>query len=197
MMNPLPTVGFVGTGIMGASMAGHLLAAGYPLHVFNRTRRKAEPLLAAGAVWCESPEEVAASAEIVVSIVGMPADVEEIYFGRNGKGGMLAAARPGSLLIDMTTSSPSLAERIAEAAAARGVAAVDAPVSGGDVGARKATLVIMAGGDEAACERALPLVLASDASLPTRLPWPWAWSPGARPWRMPKPVGSIRRSCRR
>jgi 3-hydroxyisobutyrate dehydrogenase len=157
MTHLLPTVGFVGTGIMGASMAGHLLAAGHPLHVFNRTRSKAEPLLAAGAVWCESPEEVAASAEIVITIVGMPTDVEEVYFGHDGNGGILAAATSGSLLIDMTTSSPSLAERIAAAAFDRSLAAVDAPVSGGDVGARNGTLVIMAGGEEAAYERALPL----------------------------------------
>ena len=157
MTDPLPTIGFVGTGIMGASMAGHLLAAGYPLHVFNRTRSKAEPLLTAGAVWCDSAEEVAASAEIVITIVGMPADVEEVYFGRDGQGGVIAAARPGTLLIDMTTSSPGLAERIATAAAERGLLAVDAPVSGGDVGARNATLVIMAGGEEAAFKRALPL----------------------------------------
>lgn len=168
MTDTLPTVGFVGTGIMGASMAGHLLAAGYPLHVFNRTRSKAEALLAAGAVWGDSPEAVAAAAEIVITIVGMPTDVEEVYFGRDGEGGLIAAARPGSLLIDMTTSSPSLAERIAEAAAARGLQAVDAPVSGGDVGARNAALVIMAGGDETACERALPLLQAMGKSI-TRL----------------------------
>lgn len=157
MTHPLPTVGFVGTGIMGASMAGHLLAAGYPLHIFNRTRSKAEPLLEAGATWCGSPEEVAAAADIVITIVGMPADVEEVFFGRDDQGGVVAAARPGSLLIDMTTSSPALAERIAEAAAERGLQAVDAPVSGGDVGARNGTLVIMAGGDEEAYQRALPL----------------------------------------
>jgi len=139
-------------------MAGHLLAAGYPLHVFTRPRSKAEGLLAAGAVWCDSPEAVAAAAEIVITIVGMPTDVEEVYFGRDGEGGLIAAAQPGGLLIDMTTSSPSLAERIAEAATARGLQAVDAPVSGGDVGARNAALVIMAGGEEAAYERALPLL---------------------------------------
>lgn len=168
MTDTLPTVGFVGTGIMGASMAGHLLAAGAPLHVFNRTRSKAEALLAAGAVWCDSPEAVAAAAEIVITIVGMPTDVEEVYFGRDGDGGLIAAAQPGSLLIDMTTSSPSLAERIAEAATSRGLQAVDAPVSGGDVGARNAALVIMAGGDEAAYERALPLLERMGKSI-TRL----------------------------
>ncbi len=168
MTQPLPTVGFVGTGIMGASMAGHLVSAGYPLHVFNRTRSKTEPLLAAGAVWCDSADDVAASADIVITIVGMPVDVEQVYFGADGRGGLVAAAKPGSLLIDMTTSSPTLAERIAEAATARGLASVDAPVSGGDVGARNGTLVIMAGGDEAAYARALPLFETMGKSI-TRL----------------------------
>jgi 3-hydroxyisobutyrate dehydrogenase len=162
-MSPALTcpIGFVGTGIMGASMAGHLLAAGHPLHVFNRTRGKAEPLLARGATWHESPASVAAAAEIVFTMLGEPADVEEVYFGGTGKvptgGGLVDKARAGGLLIDMTTSSPMLAERIAAAAAARGVAALDAPVSGGDVGARNATLVIMAGGEPAAFARARPL----------------------------------------
>ncbi len=157
----LPAVGFIGTGIMGGSMAGHLLAAGHPLHVFNRTRTKADPLLARGAAWHDSPAAVAAAAEIVITMLGFPADVEEIYLGGSDRvpagQGLVAAARPGSLLVDMTTSSPALAARIAAAAAARSVAAVDAPVSGGDVGARNATLVIMAGGEAAAFDRARPL----------------------------------------
>ncbi len=157
-----PPVGFIGTGIMGAAMAGHLLAAGHPLHVFNRTRGKAEPLLARGAVWQDSPAKVAAAAEIVITMLGLPADVEEVYFGGTGRvpagGGLVAAARPGRLLVDMTTSSPVLAERIAMTAADRGVAAVDAPVSGGDVGARNATLVIMAGGEPDAFARAKPML---------------------------------------
>jgi 3-hydroxyisobutyrate dehydrogenase len=157
MTTSLPSVGFVGTGIMGASMAGHLRAAGYPLHVFNRSRSKAEPLLAAGAVWHASAASVAAASEIVITMLGMPTDVEEVYFGRDGAHGILAAAKPGSLLIDMTTSSPAIAERIAEAAGSRSMAALDAPVSGGDVGARNATLVIMVGGDAAAFEQARPL----------------------------------------
>jgi 3-hydroxyisobutyrate dehydrogenase len=156
-----PPVGFIGTGIMGAAMAGHLLAAGHPLHVFNRTRSKAEPLLARGATWHDSPAEVAAAAEIVITMLGLPGDVEEVYLGGTERvpagEGLVAAARPGSLLIDMTTSSPSLAARIAAAAAARGIAAVDAPVSGGDVGAKHATLVIMAGGEPDAFARAKPL----------------------------------------
>lgn len=152
----LPAVGFIGTGIMGASMAGHLLDAGHALHVFNRTRSKAEFLLARGAIWHDNPQSVATVSEVVITMLGMPEDVEEVYFG-GGDGGLLASARPGSLLIDMTTSSPRLAERIAAAAATRGLEALDAPVSGGDVGARTGSLVIMVGGNDAAFRRAGPM----------------------------------------
>ncbi|MGB8851942.1 MAG: NAD(P)-dependent oxidoreductase [Pirellulales bacterium] len=155
-------VGFIGTGIMGRSMAGHLLAAGYAVHVFNRTRAKADPLLAAGAAWHDTPGGVAEASDVVITMVGMPADVEEVYFGGTKavpEGcGLIARSRPGGLLIDMTTSSPALACRIASAAAGRGLAAIDAPVTGGDVGARAATLTIMLGGDAAACERARPIL---------------------------------------
>lgn len=137
------TIGFVGTGVMGRSMAGHLMDAGYALRVFNRTRAKAEPLLERGAVWCDTPAATAQGAEAVITMVGYPADVEQVYLG---EGGLVAAAAPGTLLIDMTTSSPVLAARIAAAASAAGVRALDAPVSGGDVGAREARLTIMAGG---------------------------------------------------
>ncbi|GGG37895.1 3-hydroxyisobutyrate dehydrogenase [Caldovatus sediminis] len=147
-------IGFIGTGIMGGPMAGHLLRAGHPLTVFNRSRARAQPLLDAGAAWADSPAAVAAASDIVITIVGFPADVEEIYLGPQG---LIAHARPGTLLIDMTTSSPSLAVRIAREAAARGVQALDAPVSGGDVGARNATLSIMVGGEAAAFERARPV----------------------------------------
>lgn len=170
----LPTVGFIGTGIMGRSMAGHLLSAGHTLHVHNRTRQKAEPLLAAGARWHDDPGSVAAASDVVITMVGMPADVEQVYFGGGGDeatdqaAGLLARARPGSLLIDMTTSSPTLAARIAARAAARGLDAIDAPVSGGDVGARNAMLVIMAGGDAVAFERARPVLGRLGASV-TRL----------------------------
>ena len=158
---PIPPIGFIGTGIMGASMAGHLLGAGHPLHVFNRTRSKADPLVARGAVWHDSPAAVAAAADVVITMLGLPTDVEEVYFGgtaRDAAGqGVVAAARSGTLLIDMTTSSPALAARIAAAAAARGLAALDAPVSGGDLGARNASLVIMVGGERGAFARAQPL----------------------------------------
>ena len=151
-------IAFIGTGIMGASMAGHLLAAGHPLHVHSRTRAKAEHLLSRGAIWHDTPAAAAAAGQVVFTMLGLPSDVEQVYFGADGSPGIIAAAAPGSLLIDMTTSSPALAERIATAAAARGLAAVDAPVSGGDVGARNAALVIMVGGDESACDRGRPLL---------------------------------------
>jgi 3-hydroxyisobutyrate dehydrogenase len=153
-MASLPAIAFVGTGVMGRSMAGHLLAAGHPVHVSNRTRAKAEPLLARGAQWHDTAGAAAAAAEIVITMLGFPHDVEETYLG---PGGILERARPGALLLDMTTSSPVLARRIAAAATARGLAALDAPVSGGDIGAREARLVIMVGGAEAAFARAKPV----------------------------------------
>lgn len=148
------SIAFIGTGVMGRSMAGHLLAAGHRLHVHNRTAAKAADLLAAGATWHDTPGAAAAQADFVITIVGYPRDVEETYFAPHG---VLAHARPGAVLIDMTTSSPVLARRIAAAAADRGLAALDAPVTGGDVGAREARLSIMVGGDAAAFERARPL----------------------------------------
>lgn len=150
----LPTVAFIGTGVMGGSMARHLLDAGYPLVVFNRTEAKAQPLLDAGARWAESAGEAASLADVTITMVGYPHDVEEVYLA---PGGIVERAPDGALLIDMTTSTPTLAVRIAEAAAARGLAALDAPVSGGDIGARNATLTIMVGGEGEAFRRALPL----------------------------------------
>jgi 3-hydroxyisobutyrate dehydrogenase len=159
---PKPVVAFIGTGVMGASMAGHLVDAGYPLVVFNRTRSRADALVARGARWADSPGEAAAQADVVVTMVGYPADVEEIYLA---PGGIVERAREGALLVDMTTSSPALAVRVSAAAAARGVSAIDAPVSGGDVGARNATLTIMVGGGEAAFLRAEPLLRAMGANV--------------------------------
>ena len=152
---PLPSVAFIGTGVMGRSMAGHLQRAGHALHVYNRTKEKAAALLSAGAHWHDSAGSAAAAAEDVITIVGFPTDVEATYLA---PGGIIASARPGALLIDMTTSSPALARRIAAAASARGLSALDAPISGGDIGAREARLVIMVGGDEAAFARAQPLL---------------------------------------
>jgi len=151
---PSHSIAFIGTGVMGRSMAGHLLKAGHTLHVHNRTQAKAQPLLDAGAHWHDTPGAAAAQAEFVLTIVGYPSDVEETYFGPHG---VLAHAKRGAVLIDMTTSSPQLAQRIAAAAAEKGLSALDAPVSGGDVGAREARLVIMVGGDAAAFAQAKPL----------------------------------------
>jgi 3-hydroxyisobutyrate dehydrogenase len=146
-------IGWIGTGVMGAPMAGHLLAAGHELRAFNRTRSRADGVIEAGATWCDSPAAVADGAEAVISMVGYPADVRATVLEA-----ALPAMASGALLIDMTTSEPSLAEEIAAAAAQRGVDALDAPVSGGDVGARNATLVIMTGGEAAAVERARPVL---------------------------------------
>ncbi len=156
-MSDAPTldIGFIGLGIMGSHMAGHLLRAGHRLHVYNRTRSRADGLVAAGARWHDSPGEAAAHGDMVITMVGLPSDVESIYLGA---GGIVERARAGSVLVDMTTSSPELAQRVAAAAAARGLHALDAPVSGGDVGARDAKLSIMVGGDEVAFERALPVL---------------------------------------
>jgi 3-hydroxyisobutyrate dehydrogenase len=148
-------VGWIGTGVMGLSMCGHVVDTGYAVTVNSRTRERAEPLLAKGASWAETPAEVAAASDVVCSIVGYPDDVREIVLGEHGA---LAGAREGSVLVDLTTSEPSLAVEIYEQAATRGVASIDAPVSGGDVGARNAALSIMVGGDEDALERVRPLL---------------------------------------
>ncbi len=153
MSTPL-SIAFIGTGVMGRSMAGHLLRAGHPVHVYNRTRSKADALVEAGAHWHDSAGAAAAAADVVISMLGFPKDVEENYLAA---GGIVESAKPGALLIDMTTSSPLLAKRIAEAAAKRSLSSLDAPVSGGDIGAREARLVIMVGGESAAFDRAKPL----------------------------------------
>lgn len=149
-----PSIGFIGLGVMGQSMACHLLEAGYPLHVHNRTASKADDLVSKGATWHESPAAIAAVSDIVITIIGFPSDVEAVYFGGSG---IIENAKPGSILIDMTTSSPQLAQRIAAAAADKGSQSLDAPVSGGDLGAREARLSIMVGGDEATFQRVLPI----------------------------------------
>lgn len=148
-------LGWVGTGVMGRWMCQHLMDAGYPATVHTRTREKARPLIERGAAWAESPAEAAEDSDVVFSMVGFPGDVEAVYFGSRG---ILEVPGEGRVLVDMTTTQPSLAVRIAEAAAERGARAVDAPVSGGDVGARKAQLSIMVGGDAEAVERVMPLL---------------------------------------
>ena len=152
------TVAFIGTGIMGSPMAEHLIANGHQLHVHNRTSEKARVLVEQGAVWHDTPESAAAAGDAVITMLGMPTDVDQVYFGQEGVGGILAAAKPGSLFIDMTTSSPNLAERITQAAEERGMESLDAPVSGGDVGACNASLVVMVGGRQEAFNRGVPLL---------------------------------------
>jgi 3-hydroxyisobutyrate dehydrogenase len=137
-------IGWIGTGVMGRSMCGHLLEAGYSITLFTRTKTKADELIERGARWASSPREVAAASNVVISIVGFPDDVRQVLIGDDGA---LAGSKPGDVIVDMTTSRPSLAVEIAERAGKRGVVSIDAPVSGGDVGARNATLSIMIGGD--------------------------------------------------
>jgi 3-hydroxyisobutyrate dehydrogenase len=149
-----PIVGFIGLGVMGRSMARHIRNAGFELHVFNRTRARADEILGLGAQWQNTPADVARAADIIITMVGYPQDVREIYFGSNG---IIGNAEAGALLIDMTTSTPGLARDIAVAAANRGLQSLDAPVSGGDIGAREARLTIMCGGEQAAFERACPI----------------------------------------
>lgn len=150
----MQTVGFIGTGVMGKSMAGHLMNAGYPVHVYTRTKEKADELLQKGAVWTDTPKEIATNCDVIITMVGYPKDVEEIYLGADG---LIAHAKEGSYLIDMTTSSPQLAQKIERTAAERNISALDAPVSGGDIGARDAKLSIMVGGKEAAFNDMKPI----------------------------------------
>jgi 3-hydroxyisobutyrate dehydrogenase len=146
-------LGWIGTGVMGASMCGHLVRAGFRTTVFNRTKAKAEGLLAAGAEWAETAQAVAQRADVIFTIVGYPEDVRQVILGDDG---VLSGCKRGNVVVDMTTSRPSLAVEIARQAAAKGVHAVDAPASGGDVGAREARLSIMIGGEKAVVEALTP-----------------------------------------
>jgi 3-hydroxyisobutyrate dehydrogenase len=137
-------IGWIGTGVMGTSMCGHLIARGFTATIYNRTKAKAQPLVEKGARWADSPKAVAESSDVVFTIVGYPSDVREVILGEHGA---LAGSRSGAVLVDMTTSDPSLAVEIAEKAKTKGVHSVDAPVSGGDIGAREARLSIMIGGE--------------------------------------------------
>jgi 3-hydroxyisobutyrate dehydrogenase len=148
-------IGWIGTGVMGRWMCQHLMTKGYKATVYTRSREKARPLLDAGANWADSPRAVAERSDAVFAIVGFPRDVREVFLGSDGA---LAGSRPGTLLVDMTTSEPSLTREIYEAARQKGVYSIDAPVSGGDVGAKNATLSIMVGGDAEAVEAARPLL---------------------------------------
>ncbi len=148
-------LGWIGTGVMGVSMAGRLMDEGHDLFVYNRTRKKARPLIDRGAQWFDSPLEVVQKANAIFSIVGFPQDVREVYFGANG---ILAGAKRGDILVDMTTTEPSLAVEIYKAAKVKDASSVDAPVSGGDVGAQNGTLSIMVGGDIVAIKNVMPLL---------------------------------------
>ena len=147
-------IGFIGTGLMGLPMAKHLMNAGYTLNVYNRSQEKASELLNAGAEWCANPMELASKSDIIITIIGTPVDVEQCYFGEEG---IFKGARSGAILIDMTTTKPSLAIRIANYAKPLGIDFIDAPVSGGEVGAINAALSIMIGGDEAVVAKVQPL----------------------------------------
>ena len=153
-MTDKPAIGWVGTGVMGVSMCGHVLDAGYPVTVTTRTRSKAEALIARGATWAGTPAEVAAASDISFAIVGFPEDVRQVFLGPDG---LLEGASAGDVLVDMTTSEPALAIEIAAMCGEQGVAAIDAPVSGGDIGARNGTLSIMIGGDPDPVEQVRPV----------------------------------------
>lgn len=148
-------IGFIGTGVMGKSMARHLLNSGYPLRVFTRTKEKAAELIEEGAIWENSVQDVARSSDVIITMIGTPADVEEVYFGENG---IIENAKPGTYAIDMTTSKPSLAKKIFKQAKEKGIHTLDAPVSGGDIGARDAKLAIMVGGEQSAYDTVLPIL---------------------------------------
>ena len=147
-------IGWVGTCVMGSSMCGHLLRAGYRVTLHSRTKAKAQPLLDLGATWAENLLAIAADSDMLFTMVGFPQDVRTVYFGETG---ILAGAQPGTVLVDMTTTDPAISREIAERATAKSFAAVDAPVSGGNVGARNASLSIMVGGDSEAVQAVMPL----------------------------------------
>lgn len=147
-------IGWIGTGVMGRWMCQHAMAKGYSATVYNRSAEKAQPLVDLGAKLAASPKAVAEASDIVFAIVGFPKDVREVFLGADGA---LAGSKPGKVLVDMTTSEPSLAKEIYEAAKAKGVASLDAPVSGGDVGAKNAALSIMIGGDKEVVDAVQPV----------------------------------------
>ena len=147
-------LGFIGTGVMGSAVVRHLLEAGHEVAVYNRTKAKADPLVTEGAVWADTPKAVAEQSNILFTMVGYPKDVEEIYYGESG---IFSADVSGRILVDLTTSTPTLAEKIAKTAKEKGADALDAPVSGGDLGAKNGTLTIMVGGEKSVYDQVLPL----------------------------------------
>ncbi|WP_047981010.1 NAD(P)-dependent oxidoreductase [Ornithinibacillus contaminans] len=154
MLTKQSKIGFIGTGVMGRSMAHNLQKAGYPISIYTRTKDKALPLLEAGATWKESVNVLAKDCDVIITIVGYPKDVEEVYFGTNG---IIKNAKPGTYIVDMTTSKPTLAKEIYQHAKEKQIHALDAPVSGGDIGARSGKLAIMVGGDQEAFDAVLPI----------------------------------------
>ncbi|MBM7552970.1 NAD(P)-dependent oxidoreductase [Thalassobacillus pellis] len=155
-------IGFVGVGVMGNGMVNRLLAAGYDVKIHTRTKTKANPLLEAGAKWADSLNQLTDDRDAVITIVGYPDDVEEVYFGDTG---LLTSVKPGTYLIDMTTSTPTLAKRIADAGSEKGAFVLDAPVSGGDIGAREGKLSIMVGGDKDKFDAVKPIIEAMGTNL--------------------------------
>ncbi|MBO9129865.1 NAD(P)-dependent oxidoreductase [Bacillus sp. 165] len=155
MSSESTSIAFIGTGVMGKSMVRHLIKAGYTVYIYNRTKEKAEELLQEGALWRESPAQAVQEADVIMTMVGYPRDVEEIYLGEDG---MLEYAKEGAIFIDFTTSTPTLAKRLYEEAKKRNMHSLDAPVSGGDVGAKEARLAIMVGGEEEVFQACLPLL---------------------------------------
>lgn len=155
-------IGFIGTGVMGSSMVRHLLNEGHTVHLYNRTKKKADALVEAGAIWEESPAEVSKVSDVIFTILGYPADVEEVYFGKKGIFNTLSADK---IVVDMTTSTPALAIRIAKEANKLGASSLDAPVSGGDLGAKNGTLTVMVGGDQTPFDQVRPLFETFSADL--------------------------------
>jgi len=155
-------IGWIGTGVMGRWMCEHAMKAGFAATVYNRSRDKAEPLLALGATFADTPKKVAEASDVVFAIVGFPKDVREVFLGADGA---LAGGKPGTVLVDMTTSEPSLAKEIYDAAKVKGMHSLDAPVSGGDVGAKNAALSVMIGGDKAAVDAVTPIFAAMGKTI--------------------------------
>ncbi|WP_342575134.1 NAD(P)-dependent oxidoreductase [Solibacillus sp. FSL K6-1781] len=147
-------IGFIGTGVMGASIVMHLLNAGHDVTIYTRTKSKAADLISAGAKWAETPAEASKEQEIIFTMVGYPKDVEEVYIGDKG---IFSAAKEGAIVIDMTTSEPTLAKKLYHEARERGLHSLDAPVSGGDIGAKNGTLSLMIGGDKDVFEKLYPI----------------------------------------
>ena len=162
-VNPSTTkIGWIGTGVMGRWMCQHIMNRGYSTTVYNRTKAKSQPLIDAGAAWGDSPRDVAAASDVIFTIVGFPPDVREVYLGDNG---ILNSAKPESIIVDMTTTEPSFAQEIYGKAKAQGISSIDAPVSGGDIGAQEARLSIMVGGDADAVEAIMPLLEAMGKNI--------------------------------